>query len=154
MLNETNYPLPGKNGAEKKVKQGHKKGHVIKGFKSSHHKDESGKTEEFYDEEHDEGEHSSADGHAGSFGEGSAASFKGAHEDADFKASKGGQKGEYEKEHLIDGNNGGGSQFESKKFGGEGSSFGYKKGADEESLLGHKDSSKYFKHLPYHHGGF
>ncbi|KAJ8942616.1 hypothetical protein NQ314_010025 [Rhamnusium bicolor] len=40
---------------EKTIKQGHRKGHKIKGFKSSHHKDESGKTEEYYDEDHDEG---------------------------------------------------------------------------------------------------
>lgn len=125
----------------------------MKGFKSSHNKEESGKTEEFYDEAHDEGETASADGHAGSFGEGASSSFKGAHEDAGFKANKGGQKGGYEKEHFIDGNNGGGSEFASKKFGGEGSNFGYKKGADEESLLGHKDSSNFYKHLPYH-GGF
>lgn len=71
------YDNLGKNGEEQTLKKGHKKGHKVKSFKTSHHKDESGKSEEYYDEEHDEGGNLAFNGQAGSFGENGASSFKG-----------------------------------------------------------------------------
>nr|XP_023015930.1 fibroin heavy chain-like [Leptinotarsa decemlineata] len=59
----------GKHGAEQVLNENHKKGHNIKSFKKSHHLDESGKTEEFYDEDHDEGGNYAFDGHVGKFGQ-------------------------------------------------------------------------------------
>lgn len=68
--------ISGKNGGENKIKKGHKKGHVIKGFKSSHHKDESGKTEEYYDEENDEGDNYAFNGQNGAYGQKGESSYK------------------------------------------------------------------------------
>lgn len=121
---------------------------MVKGYHSSHRKDEDGKTEEFYDEENDEGENFNANGQSGSFGEKEQSSFKGAHEDAQLKANEGKQQKKYENEHIIDSNNGGGGQFGSKKFGGGGSSFGYNNGGGEESIQGHNENSKFVKHHP------
>lgn len=49
---------------------------MIKGFKTSHQKDESGKTEEYYDEEHDEGANVAFNGQNGQFGQKGASSYK------------------------------------------------------------------------------
>lgn len=142
--------VAGKNGEEKILKKGHRKGHVVKGFKKSHHKDESGRTEEFYDEEHDEGEQGAFNGQSGTFGENESSSFKGAHEDGEFKAKQGKKEGHYDTEHIVDHNNGDGGQYSAKKYGGSGSVYGVNNGVDEQSLLGHQENKKFIKHHPGH----
>lgn len=142
--------LLGQNGEEKKVKQGHRKGHTVKGFKKSHHKDESGHEENYYDEEHDEGENAHFNEQGGSFGEKEGSSYKGAHEDGEFKANQGKKEGHYDNHHLVDNNGGEGGQYGSKKYGSSGTSYGVNNGADEQSLLGHQEHTKFVKHHPEH----
>lgn len=140
----------GQNAAERKNKQGHKKGHVVKGFKKSHHSDESGRTEEFYDEAHDEGGNTEFSGQRGGFGQNEGSSFKGAKEDEQFKSNQAKQQGHFSNEQLNDNSHGGGEQFNAKKFGGSGSNYGSNNGFDEQSLLAHQQSNKFFKHQPQH----
>ncbi|RZB66657.1 hypothetical protein BDFB_013764, partial [Asbolus verrucosus] len=83
-LSGQHFDKQGKQGGEFNEKKGHKKGHVIKGFKNSHHKDETAKTEEFYDEANDEGGKLNFNGQSGSFGEKGASSFKGGLENGEF----------------------------------------------------------------------
>lgn len=122
----------------------------MKGFNKSHSSNESGRTEEFYDEEHDEGGNVAFSGQQGGFGESEGSSFKGAHQDGAFKANQGKQQGHYGSEYLNDNNHGGGEQYGSKKYGGSGSTFGANNGVDEQSLLAHQQSNKFFKHYPKH----
>ncbi|KAL3278971.1 hypothetical protein HHI36_016489 [Cryptolaemus montrouzieri] len=144
------YAQEGKNGGEKKINTGHKKGHSIKGFKTSHHKDESGKTEEYFDEENDEGNNIFFNGQQGSFGENSASSFKGGHADGKFNAGESKKEGHYDQEHFVDNANAGKGSFGSKKYAGSGEVYGVNNGLDQQSLLGHQESERYFKHHPHH----
>lgn len=143
----THFPFAGENKAERKIKQGHRKGHVVKGFKKSHNKEESGRDEQYYDEEHDEGGNVFFNGQRGDFGESEGSSYKGNHQDGVFKANQGKQSGHYSSEKALDNSNGGGEEFAAKKYGGSGSSYGSSRGSDEQSLLGHQQS-KLFRHQP------
>lgn len=140
----------GKNELEKKEKKGHKKGHVIKGYKNSHHKDETGKTEEYYDEESDEGANYLLNGQRGAFGENAQSAYKGAKEDAEFKADKGKKEGHHGSEYISDDSKADHGQYGKKKFGESGAIYGIDNGFDQHSLLGHQENSKYFKHYPHH----
>lgn len=143
------YILSGKNEAEQTIKQGHKKGHKIKGFKTSHHKDESGKTEEFYDEAHDEGGNYAFKGEAGNFGENAASAFKGGAQEGKYKSGEAKKEGFYENKYLNDNAKSNEGKYGENKFGENAQIYAYKKGADEQSLLGHQESSKFYKHHPF-----
>ncbi|XP_017782200.1 PREDICTED: uncharacterized protein LOC108566698 [Nicrophorus vespilloides] len=144
------FDKEGKSGDETKRSKGHKKGHVIKGFKTSHHKDESGKTEEFYDEEHDEGDDVRFKGEAGSFGEKAKSTFEGGHDDSRFNAEKRKQEGHFGSERKVDSNDLKRGRYDEKKSLDEGRSYVLNSGIDEHSLLGHQENSKYYKNHPYH----
>lgn len=140
----------GQNAAERKSKQGHKKGHVVKGFKKQHKLDESGRSEEYFDEAHDEGGNTEFSGQHGGFGEREGSSFKGINEDGRFKTNQAKQQGHYDNEELFDKSHGNNEHFDTKKFGNSGSSYGAKNGFDEQSLLAHQQSNKFFKKQPQH----
>ncbi|EEZ98972.1 keratin, type I cytoskeletal 9 [Tribolium castaneum] len=144
------FDKEGKHGGQFNEKKGHKKGHVIKGFKSSHHKDETGKTEEFYDEENDEGAKLNFNGEAGSFGEKGASQFKGGHEAGEFAEGAAKKAGHFDNEHFVDNSNAGHGNYGEKKYGGSGSVYGVNNGIDQHSLLGHQENSKIYKHFPHH----
>lgn len=145
----------GQNQAERKSKQGHKKGHKVKGFKKQHNLDESGRTEEFFDEAHDEGGNVEFSGHQGGFGQREGSSFKGGNLDEQFRANQAKKQGHFDNQELFDKNEGNGEHYDSKKFGSSGSSFGSNNGFDEESLLARQQSNKFFKkqpqHVPFYH---
>lgn len=147
--------ISGKNEEQKTVKQGHKKGHKVKGFKTSHHKDESGKTEEFYDEEHDEGGNYAFKGEAEKFGDHGASSFKGAAEEGKYSAGEAKKEGFHENKYLNGNAKGNEGKYGENKYAGNRQAYALKKGADEQSLLGHQESSKFYKHhpfvVPFHH---
>ncbi|CAG9860913.1 unnamed protein product [Phyllotreta striolata] len=143
------YQKEGKSGEEETTKKGHKKGHKIKSFKTSHHKDESGKSEEYYDEEHDEGGNTAFNGQTGSFGENAASSFKGGKEDSKFNSAEAKKEGHFKKEHSIGKAEGDEGKYAEKKFAGNEATFARKNGADEQSLLGHQESSKFIKSQPF-----
>lgn len=84
------------------MNKGHKKGHKMKGFKNSHQKQESGKTEEFYDEDHDEGGNFMFNNQAGTFGENAASSYKGGKEDGKFNTAEAKKEGHFNKEFIAD----------------------------------------------------
>lgn len=140
----------GKNVGEHNQKSGHKKGHIIKGFKSSHHKDESKKTEEFYDEENDEAGKFNFKGESGSFGEKGESNVKGGHENGVAASGEQKKEGHYEKAEIVDNSNADKGQYGEKKYAGSGSIYGVNNGVDQQSLLGHQESSRYYKKHPYH----
>lgn len=144
------FDKAGKQGGQFNEQKGHKKGHVIKGYKSSHHKDETGKTEEFYDEENDQGGKLNFAGQSGSFGEKGASAFKGGLENGEFARGEHKKQSHFDNEHLLDNSNAGQGKYGEKKYGGSGSVYGANKGIDEQSLLGHQESSKFYKHFPHH----
>ncbi|CAG9772954.1 unnamed protein product [Ceutorhynchus assimilis] len=149
-----NFNQEGKNEAENKLKKGHKKGHVIKGFKSSHHKDETGKTEEYYDEEHDEGDNVAFNGQSGAFGQKGQSSYKGGHEDGKFNEQEHKKSGHVSNQYAVSKETGDKGNYGENKYAGGGSVFGVNNGIDQQSLLGHQENSRFFKHHPvpfYHH---
>ncbi|KAG5874891.1 hypothetical protein JTB14_024317 [Gonioctena quinquepunctata] len=139
----------GKNGEEKTLKQGHKKGHKIKSFKTSHHKDENGKTEEYYDEAHDEGGNLAFNGQTGSFGENGASLFKGGNQEGKYASEENKKEGHFSNEHLVDKVDANQGKYGGNKFAGNEAVFGHKSGSDEQSLLGHQESNKVYKHNPF-----
>lgn len=145
----------GKSEEETTVKTGHKKGHKIKSFKTTHHKDESGKTEEYYDEAHDEGGNTAFKGAAESSGEKGGSSFKGLKEEKTFKEGEAKQEGQYKSEHLADKADSQHGKYGENKYAGADRVYGNKNGEDEQSLLSHQESSKYYKSnpfvVPFHH---
>ncbi|XP_023015915.2 uncharacterized protein [Leptinotarsa decemlineata] len=138
----------GKTGAEKSAKQGHRKGHTVKGFSTSHHKDESEKTEEFFDEAHDEGGNAAFHGQSGKFGETGASSSKGEHLDGKFKAGESKKGFHFDKESVNGKVHGNQRQFGGKKFNNHGSALGEHKVLDEDDVEAHHESSKLFEHRP------
>ncbi|XP_018334165.1 glycine-rich cell wall structural protein 1.8-like isoform X2 [Agrilus planipennis] len=140
----------GKNAGEKSGKAGHKKGHKIKGFKTTHHKDESGKTEEFYDEEHDEGSDYFHKNEKGAFGENAGAAFKGGHDNGVFNSGEKGHQANYKKEELLNKDKAEQGQFGSSKFGGDQKAYGLNTGIDHHSLHELQEGNKMYKHFPYH----
>lgn len=92
----------GKSGDTENNQKSYKKGHVTKGFKSSHKKDEEEKTETFYDEAHDEADRKKFGENQGSFGENSQASFKGAQEKEILDSKAQGKEGHFNSNNKID----------------------------------------------------
>lgn len=118
----------------------------MKGFKNSHHKDENGRSEQYFDEEKDEGENFNLKGESGSFGEKQASAFKGAQENTEKRENEGAQKQQYENQQLKDNSHRAGDQYDSRKFGGDNSNFESKNGGEHESAEGHNSESKFEKH--------
>nr|XP_022904730.1 hornerin-like [Onthophagus taurus] len=140
----------GQNANENKQQLGHKKGHVVKGFKSSHHKDETGKTEEFYDEAHDEGDNFNFRGQNGKYGEGSQLSVKGGHDDSFYNADERKKQGHYDGQQYINKNNADQGQYGQNKYIGNGQIYGVNNGVDQQALLGHQEHNRLYKQHPYY----
>ena len=123
---------------------------MIRGFKKSHHNDETGKTEEFYDEAHDEGSDYNNEGKFGSFGEGRHNSYQGAQGDSYLNVDQQKKGGQFDSKQFVDKKNANEGQYGQSKYKGSGELYGSNNGIDRQSLLGHQESSKAFKHYPYH----
>lgn len=121
----------------------------MKGFKKSHHLDENGKEEQYFDEEKDEGENFNVNGESGSFGEQQSSAFKGAQENSQLRGNQGGQKQHFENQESHDKNHGSGDQYGSRKFGTDNSNFNANNGGGQESIQGHSSGSKFEKHQSY-----
>nr|CAI5824706.1 unnamed protein product [Callosobruchus analis] len=139
----------GETAEKKEAKQGHKKGHKVKGFKKSHHLDETGKTEEFYDESHDEGDNFEFKGHKGNYGEGAGSSFKGGNEEKKYNSEEAKKEGHYNQEHASEHKKGNSGEHGAKEFKGSDAAYALSKGGDEHSLLGNQESSKFYKSQPF-----
>lgn len=122
----------------------------MKGFKKSHHLEETGRNEEFYDQAHDEGDNSEYSGQHGGFGQNEGSSYKGLNQDEQFKANQAKQQGHFSNEQLNDNSHGSGEHYGARKYGSNGSNYGSKNAADEQSLLAHQQSNKFFKNQPHH----
>lgn len=121
----------------------------MKSFKTTHHKDESGKTEEYYDESHDEGGNFAFKGASENSGEKGGSSFKGGKDEEKYKAGEVKEEGKYNSEHLVDKADAKEGKFGENKYAGTERVFGNKNGADEQSLLGNLESSKFYKTHPF-----
>ncbi|KAJ8967100.1 hypothetical protein NQ314_003112 [Rhamnusium bicolor] len=140
-----------KKGDEKKLKEGHKKGHTVKGYKTSHQKDENSKTEEFYDEEHDEAGKEAFSGQNGQFGEKKDLSFKGEKADKEFKAGEQKKDGHYGQKYLQDKEKQEKGEYGKKKYAGDQSVYKLNKEGDAKKAGGHHESSNLYKHYPIHY---
>nr|CAH7730803.1 unnamed protein product [Callosobruchus chinensis] len=143
------YKKEGETAEKKEAKQGHKKGHKVKGFKKSHHLDETGKTEEFFDESHDEGDNFEFKGHKGNYGEGAGSSFKGGNEEKKYNSEEAKKEGHYNQEHASEHKKGNSGEHGAKEFKGSDAAYSLSKGGDEHSLLGNQESSKFYKSQPF-----
>lgn len=130
--------------------KGHKKGHKIKGFKNSHQKQESGNTEEFYDEEHDEGGKVMFKGQSGSFGQNSGAQYNGGLQDAKYNAMQQKKQGHFGNAFLADNESGNGGRYGEAKYGRSGSIYGLDSGMGVNGMAGHHMYSKFFKKHPFY----
>ncbi|CAH0553334.1 unnamed protein product [Brassicogethes aeneus] len=139
----------GQNENKNKQQQGHKKGHTVKGFKHSHHKDETGKTEEYFDEANDEGDNLNFNGQSGIFKENQGSSFKGEHEDGLNNEKVHKTAGYYDNNHFVDKVNTDHGKFGENRFSNNGRVYGRHNGVDQESLLGSQETNKFYKHSPY-----
>lgn len=135
----------GQNEAARKSKNGHRKGHTVKGFKTTYHKDEDGKDEKYFDEANDAGESFSADGKSGSFGEKEEAAFKGAQENTELSGNKASQQKQYETQQSTEKSESSKDQYGSSKFGGDNAEFKSNNGGQEESQSGYKQENKFSK---------
>lgn len=144
------YIISGNNAGEMKYAKGHKKGHKVKGFKNSHQKSETGKTEEFYDEEHDEGGNFMVKGQMGSFGQNEGAAYKGGKQDGAFKAVQGKQQGHFDKEFLANNKKANEGRYGEAKYGKGGSIYGINNGFGVNGMAGHHMYSKFFKKHPFY----
>lgn len=133
-----------------KFAKGHKKGHKIKGFKNSHQKAESGNTEEFYDEEHDEGGNFMVKGQSGSFGENAGSAFKGGQQDAKYNAVQAKKEGHFNNEYFADKANKNQGRYGEAKYGKSGQIYGINNGLGVNNMAGHHMYSKYFKKHPFY----
>lgn len=141
----------GNNAGEINSASGHKKGHKVKGFKNSHQKLESGNTEEYYDEEHDEGGKYMAKGQAGSFGENAGSAFGGGKQNGLFKIGQQGNQGHYNSEFLADKANQNMGRYGEAKFGKSGSVYGLNNGLYNNNMAGHHMYNQFFKKHPFYH---
>lgn len=113
----------------------------MKGFKKSHHKDENGRSEQYFDEANDEGENFNVNGESGGFGENQSSAFKGAQENSELRANHGGQRQRYENQQSLDKNHRNSDQYGARKFGAENSNFESKNGGGQEFIKGHRSTS-------------
>lgn len=132
------------------MQSGHRKGHKVKGFKTFHHKDESGKTEEYYDEANDEGKQLQYKGESGDFGQNAQSAYKGGHEEKKVDANEQKKQGHFEAAHSADSAKGDQGHYAEKKHSESDKSFGFNNGIDEQSLLGHQELVRTYKKYPYH----
>lgn len=138
--------IVGHGGNEYTNKKGHKKGHRIKGFKTSHHLDEHGGTEEYYDEAHDEGGNYAFKGESAGFGESGASSFKGGHEGGKYNVGERKKAGHYGQEYSSGKAEGNEGKFGNHKYSGHKGVNGEHKVVGSDDVAGYEDSSKIFKH--------
>lgn len=141
----------GKHGTESVEKEGFKKGHNVKSFKKSHHLDETGKTEEFYDESHDEGGNYAFDGRSGLFGENKASSFKGGHEDGKYTSGEAKKEGHFDNEYIVDKAQSDQGKYGGNKYAQNEELYGNNKGIGESGLSGHHDASNFYKKFPHYY---
>ncbi|XP_056640956.1 uncharacterized protein LOC130447923 [Diorhabda sublineata] len=137
-----------KSGDEQSAIHGHRRGHKIRGFSKSHHNDESGKTEEYYDEAHDEADNEEFVGKSGGFGESGSSRYQGGYLDkgsvteekkkiADIDKGTESKQISKEEEH-----------FGENRFNGGGESFGEHKLLNNGDLGEYSGSSTFWKHHP------
>lgn len=144
----------GKSELENKEQKSHKKGHKIHEFKNYHKKDESGNTEEYFDEEHDEGDHFNVIGKAGAFGQNAGSAYKGGHLDGHFNNGQKGNQGHHNNQHYVDKSNGGSGKFDENKFNKNSQNYGVNSGGNQQSFDGHNGATSFYKHHPFHHHQF
>ncbi|KAG5874889.1 hypothetical protein JTB14_024315 [Gonioctena quinquepunctata] len=142
------FDKEGKQGSEQVLNENHKKGHNVKSFKTSHHLDESGKTEQFYDEDHDEGGNYAFGGHAGKFGETGGSSFHGGFNDGKYNAGEAKKEGHFGNEYLVDKAHAGQGKFGGNNFARNEESYGLNKGIGEQGLSGHHELNSFYKKYP------
>lgn len=141
------------NENEKKNKSTHKKGHIVRSFKNSHHKEETGNNEEYYDEEHDVGDSFKFDASAGHFGENKAEAFKGDHEQKEYLANEKVDKGSHEAAEVAEKVKEAKNENKESKEESNSKHYGNHDHKDEQSLLGHQESKSYdgySHHIPIH----
>lgn len=122
----------------------------MNGFKKSHQQNESGKTEEYYDEANDEGKHYQYKGEAGGFGKNAESAYKGGQQDKQFDAKENKQEGHFVNSHSVDGAKSQQGHYAEKKHLDDNKTYGFNNGIDEQSLLGHEESTRTFKKYPFH----
>nr|XP_022919630.1 uncharacterized protein LOC111428370 [Onthophagus taurus] len=142
----------GSNENEEKNKSSHKKGHVIKHFKNSHHKDETGRDEQYYDEEHDEGGSFKYDSSKGKFGENESSQHKELQENKELASSEKEQKAGHENSEFSGRNSGHSEQFKEEKKLSDAAEHGNGNLHNEESILNHQEAEKVLLKQPLHDG--
>nr|CAD7443417.1 unnamed protein product [Timema bartmani] len=78
------------------AKGGHRKGHQTSGFTNSYHKDETGKTSNFFDDGLDEGTHYDYGKTGGEFRDGAGNAYRGGQEDGTYLSNQQGRQGNFD----------------------------------------------------------
>ncbi|KAF5279564.1 hypothetical protein FQR65_LT03386 [Abscondita terminalis] len=131
----TNFKELGNQGEQKNQKSSHTKGHVVKGFKKHHHKDEDAKTEEFYDEAHDEGGNANFGEHLNSFGKNAADSAQGGHNNNNYAAIEKNVGSLHNSGHSLNSNDGGRNKFLGNRRGESVNAFDLRDNSNQHALL-------------------
>lgn len=128
------------------MKEARKKGHGVKSYKTSHEKNENSQNEEFYDEEHDEGDKNAYAGQKGMFGDAKGSGVKGGMGEAAYNAGEQKKGGKYGEQYLKDVANGQAGQYGGKKFAGDQAGYVAKNAGDLKNAGGHEAAEKMFNY--------
>lgn len=128
--------------------EGHRRGRVVQGFTSSHHKDENGRSEAYFDESNDQGENFDVSGHGGTYGERDQASYNGARQDGQIQANGGRQQNQFQNEQSVDNANSAGGKFDASRFASGGAVASSDNGGGQESQQGYSQSNQFSKQQP------
>lgn len=139
----------GQNQNRNEKKSNHKKGHKVHRFKTSHHKEESGDNEEYYDEEHDLGDNYRYDSNLGLFLDKGTAEFKANSEQKSLETNQAAKVGNLESasfsENIKEDNSVGKSSQEENNL----TAYGDRGFRDEESLLGRQEAKRFAQERSY-----
>lgn len=140
--------LSGQNAALQKVDQGRKSGRVVKGFRNTLRKDEDGRSEEYFDEQHDEGVNFNENGQAGNFGVRQEAVANGQQQNGEFNTNQGNQRQVFDNQQFQNNNNNNGDQFGATSFGASNANSASNSGEGQQSAAGYVQGSRFQKSQP------
>lgn len=128
--------------------KGHARGRIVQGFSDSHHKDETGRTEQFFDAENDQAQKFHADGQAGNFGVREQENFNGLQQDAQAQLNQARQQNELDNQQYVDNKNANGAHFDAKRYGAASAAGGSSNGGGEQLSLRFNENRQFSKQQP------
>lgn len=122
----------------------------MKGFKNYHHKDENGKTEEFFSDDTNDGEDYNYNGNAGKYGGQLQHMEKGMQNVGNYNEDGSKRHGHFDNYHNVDNSRANNGEYDERKYFGKDDEHGYQNGIEQQSLIGHQEANKVFHNTPHY----